>query len=290
MQEAKNTLDLESFWEYSDPAASETRFRNLLSTAKGDLALELRTQIARTYSLRRRFEEAHDILNEVERDLAGAGARPRIRYMLERGRTFNSSGEREMARASFLEAWELAHASSHEGLAVDAAHMIAITHSGTEQALEWNERGLALAGTSRDPKAHALIPAMLNNSAWDLHGMERFGEALTLFEKAQAEWTARGKHAQIQIAKWSVARCLRSLERHREALDIQRALEAEHDGAGTANGYVFEEIAENLWALGERDEARPYFAKAIEELSKDAGFVKNEAARLESLASRARAG
>jgi tetratricopeptide (TPR) repeat protein len=287
MQEAKNTLDLESFWEYSDPAASEMHFRNLLSTAEGDLALELRTQIARTYSLRRRFDEAHDILNEVESELAGAGARPHVRYLLERGRTFNSSGEREKARTHFLEAWELAHASPHEGLAVDAAHMIAITHSGTPQALEWNEKGLALAGPSRDPKARALIPAMLNNSAWDLHGMERFREALSLFERAQAEWTARGKAPQIQIAKWSVARCLRSLERHREALDIQRALEAEHAAAGTADGYVFEEIAENLWALGDRDEARPYFAKAVQELRKDAWFVKNEAARLESLASRA---
>jgi hypothetical protein len=50
---------------------------------------------------------------------------------------------------------------------------------------------------------------------------------------------------------------------------------------------VFEEIAENLWALGERDEARPYFAKAVQELRKDAEFMKSEAARLESLAQRA---
>jgi tetratricopeptide (TPR) repeat protein len=287
MPNEKTPLDFESFWEYSDPAASEGRFRALLPTTEGDVALELRTQIARTYSLRRRFVEAHSILNEVERELAGAGLRPRIRYLLERGRTFNSSGEKDQARALFLEAWETAHRTPHEGLAVDAAHMVAIIYSGKPEALNWNEKGLALAGPSRDAKARALIPAMLNNSAWDLHGMGRFDEALSCFQKAESEWTARGKPKQIQIARWSVARCLRSLGRHQDALMIQRALESEHAVAGTADGYVYEEIAENLWALGNSEEARPYFAKAVEELRKDDWFVKHEAARFESLAQRA---
>jgi hypothetical protein len=30
---------------------------------------------------------------------------------------------------------------------------------------------------------------MLNNSAWDLHDMERFADALPLFEEALAEWS-----------------------------------------------------------------------------------------------------
>ncbi|HET9886295.1 MAG TPA: tetratricopeptide repeat protein [bacterium] len=262
MADGKTPFDLESFWEYSDPAASEGRFRALLPTTEGDVALELRTQIARTYSLRRRFAEAHAILNEVERELPGAGLRPRVRYLLERGRTFNSSGEKETARTLFLEAWEMSQRPPHEGLAVDAAHMIAITHAGTPQALAWNERGLALAGPSRDAKARALIPAMLNNSAWDLHEMKRFEEALAYFQRAANEWISRGKPKQIQIARWSVARCLRSLERHEEALAIQRALESEHTVAGTTDEYVDEEIAENLSALGKSAEAQPYFAKA----------------------------
>src|SRR4029434_5022471 len=143
MPSEKTPLDLESFWQYSDPAASEGRFRALLPTTEGDVALELRTQIARTYSLRRRFAEAHAILNEVEHELPGAGLRPRIRYVLERGRTFNSSGEKEKARALFVQAWEVSQRTPHEGLAVDAAHMVAITHSGTPEALAWNEKGLA---------------------------------------------------------------------------------------------------------------------------------------------------
>jgi tetratricopeptide (TPR) repeat protein len=274
---------IESYWEYSDPEGSEERFRQTLENAKGDIRLEILTQIARTYSLRSRFDEALQLLDEVELQLSEAGFRPRLRYTLERGRTHNSRGERDKARYLFKEAWELGRQSDEIGLAVDAAHMVAITYSGSEEAIEWNLKGLEIARLSDDPKARSLIPAMLNNAAWDLHDMERYEEALPIFEEAQAEWTARGKAVQIQIARWSVARCLRSLKRYDEALAIQRELETEHAEAGSVDGYVFEELAENLAALGRKVESRPYFARAYEELSKDEWFVENEAERLASL-------
>ena len=113
-----------------------------------------------------------------------------------------------------------------EGLAVDAAHMLAIANSGSKKAIEWNLRGLVVARASQESKACALIPAMLNNAAWDLHDAGRFDEALMLFKEALEEWSARQKTVQIQIAKWSVARCYRSLGRHADALEILHALEA----------------------------------------------------------------
>lgn len=285
MTESDNGIDIDAFWEYTDPAASEERFRIALRGAQGDERLELLTQIARTYGLRGQFDEAHEILDDVEGQLAGAGPRPRVRYLLERGRTLNSSGEREEARELFSEAWEDARAEQLDGLSVDAAHMVAITYSGQPEAITWNQRGLEIARPSQDPKARSLIPAMLNNSAWDLHDMGRYDEALPLFEEALEEWTARGKMEQILIAKWSVARCLRSLGRYDEALAIQREVEAMHAEKGTVDGYVFEEIAENLAALGKMDEAKPYFGRALEELSKDDWFVENEAERLSRLES-----
>lgn len=287
MTTSDNNIDIDEFWEYSDPAASETRFRAALDSARGDLRLELLTQIARTFSLRSRFDEAHGVLNDVERQLTGAGARPNVRYLLERGRTFNSNSEKDKARELFIRAWEQAQQARLDGLAVDAAHMVAITYSGSSEAIDWNRQGLVIARGSHDPKAKGLIPAMLNNSAWDLHQMGRFEEALSLFKEAQAEWTARGKPERIQIAKWSVARCFRSLERYDEALEIQRALEAEHKEAGTTDGYMFEEIAENLALMGRNEEARPYFELAYLDLGKDEWFVKNEPERLANLKKRA---
>ena len=283
-------MDIDAFWEYSDPAASEARFRAALALAEGDERLELLTQIARTFSLRGQFEAAHATLDEVEQRLGNTGIRPQLRYLLERGRTFNSSGAPEQARALFVAAWEQAQAAGEAtvaGLAVDAAHMVAITYSGAPEAVDWNRRGLMVARASDDPKARALIPAMLNNSAWDLHTLGRYDEALAQFEEAQAEWTARNKPAQIQIARWSVARCLRSLGRCDEALAIQEALAAEHAAAGTADGYVWEEMAENLAALARMDEARPYFGQAYAELAQDAWLVEHEPDRLASLQARA---
>ena len=279
-------MDIESFWEYSDPAASEQRFRQALDSAEGDQRLELQTQIARSYGLRDRFEEAHQLLDEVESQLAGAGPRPRLRYLLERGRTYNSGGDRDKARALFVQAWEGAQSGGQEGLAVDAAHMVAVTHSGTPEAVKWNERGLSVARESQDAKAQALVPAMLNNSAWDLFDMGRYDEALGWFEQARQEWIQRGQPRQIHIARWAVGRCLRALERCTEALEIQRALESEDEAAGAADGFVYEEVAENLAALGRSDEARPHFAKAADRLSQDQWFVENEAARLASLKER----
>lgn len=246
----ESTVDIDSYWEYLDPAASEVRFRSALDSATGDAQLEILTQIARSYSLRGRFDEAHKLLDEIEPQLPAAGNRPRVRYLLERGRTFNSAGDKGRAREQFLKAWNDAGAARIEGLAVDAAHMVAITYAGTLDAIEWNRKALAAARTSNDPKARALIPAMLNNSAWDLHDMGRYAEALPLFEEALTEWTARGKPTQIRIAKWSVARCLRSLGRFQEALDMQRALEKEYASEGEANPSVIEEIAANRAALG----------------------------------------
>ncbi len=283
-------MDIDAFWEYSDPAASEARFRAALASAEDDEQLELLTQIARTFSLRGQFDTAHAVLDEVEQELDGAGMRPRLRYLLERGRTFNSSGAPEQARALFVAAWEQAQATGAigvAGLAVDAAHMVAITYAGAPEAIDWNRKGLALARTTDDPKARALIPAMLNNSAWDLHGLGRFDEALALFEEARAEWEARGKPPQIQIAHWTVARCLRSLGRCDEALALQEALAAEHAAAGTVDGYVWEEMAENLAALGRMEEARLYFGSAYAELVQDEWLVEHEPDRMASLKARA---
>ncbi len=248
--------------------------------AKGDERLELITQIARTYSLRGRFSDAHSLLDEIEKEIAGAGSRPRARYLLERGRTFNSAGESNQARELFAAAWDLAQANGLTGLAVDAAHMLAIASSGTPEGVEWSERGLNLARQSADRKARALIPAMLNNAAWDLHKMQRYAEALALFREAQTEWEQQGKLPQIQVARWSVGRCLRSLMRFQEALSIQRGLQAEHEKGGTEDGYVFEEIAENLAALGRVEEAASWFHRAYAALSGDPWFVENERERL----------
>lgn len=275
--------DIEALWEYSDPAASEQRFRAALADVQGDAALELQTQVARTYSLRRRFDDAHRLLDEIEPKLARAGAAPRVRYLLERGRTFNSAGDKPHARVLFEDAFKLAQGADLQGLAVDAAHMVAITHGGSDTAVEWNRRGLALARVSSDAKARALIPAMLNNGAWGLLDQGRAAEALPWFDDALAAWRERARPAQVRIAQWSRAHVLRKLGRHADALAQLDQLRAEHGDAAERDGYVHEEQAENLLALGRAVDAAPAFASAARLLAADASFAQAHRERLERL-------
>jgi tetratricopeptide (TPR) repeat protein len=86
----------------------------------------------------------------------------------------------------------------------------------------------------------------------------------------------------VRIALWAEARTLRSLGRVEEALALQQELLREFDTLGEPDGYVYEELAECLAALG-HDEARSYFARAYETLSRDPWLAESEPARLERL-------
>ena len=63
---------------------------------------------------------------------------------------------------------------------------------------------------------------------------------------------------------------------------IQIALAGDMEPNG-ANGYVFEEIAEKLLALGLTDESRVWFGKAFAVFSSDARFVETESIRLDRM-------
>ena len=279
-------LDFDSLWNYDDPAATEQQFRQLLSKAEssGDISyhLQLLTQIARTQGLQRQFDSAHQTLDQVTELWTDDLQTVHVRCQLERGRVFNSSGKPDLARPFFMEAWELAQAIHEDSYAVDAAHMLAIVSSSEEQ-MQWNLKALALAESSTQPRANKWLGSLYNNIGWTYHDAKQYDEALAIFEKALRFRVQQGEQSSIRIAKWCVARTLRSLGRIQEALDQQLALLKEHKTAGSSDGYVDEEIGECLLSLGRIDESHPYFAQAYDELSKDAWLVANETARLERL-------
>ena len=115
-------------------------------------------------------------------------------------------------------------------------------------------------------------------------------EALASFETALAARERIGKADDIGSARWMVARTLRSMNRHDEALAILRDLEREGQASGDADGYVFEEIGENLLAQHDDAAARPYFAKAWALLDADHSLDRPSEGRLRACsASAARA-
>jgi tetratricopeptide (TPR) repeat protein len=280
----RNLPDFDALWDYSHPDRTETRFCEiLLQFPENDPAfLELLTQIARAQGLQGKFDHAHQTLDQVERRLGDGPSRPRVRYLLERGRVFNSSGNPEEACPLFEGALDLAKGLNEDFYAVDALHMLAII-APPGQNLALNLQAIELAESSRQERAHGWLGSLYNNTGWSYHELGDHASALAVFEKAEAWQRSRGRVTEARIAAWCVARTLRSLGRLEEAFARQMDLKEEYDSSGENDGYVFEEIGECLLALNRPDEARPHFLKAYELLLQDALLIQNEPDRLSRL-------
>lgn len=279
-------LEFDTLWDYSDPHQTELRFREILIQVPEDnLAyLELLTQIARAQGLQQKFERAHQTLDQVERRLGKYSSRAKVRYLLERGRVFNSSGQSDEARPYFEQALDMAVELSEDSYALDALHMLAIV-APPASALDLNLRAIQMAESSPQPKARQWLGSLYNNLGWTYHGAGEYASALEMFEKAEAARREQGRVPELRIARWCVARALRSLSRVEEALSKQMALKEEIESAGETDGFVFEEIGECLLALSRADEARPYFARAHEALSGELAKEPERLARLGKLSS-----
>lgn len=276
----KNKLpDFDIIWDYDHPGASERRFRELLPAALDSRDLpylsQLLTQVARAEGLQRKFDAAHKTLDRVQKALATTDDRTRVRYLLERGRVFNSSGKRDDSRPLFLEALDIAIKSKDDFFAVDAAHMMAIVEP-TEKQLQWNLKALDLAENSADEKARKWKGSLYNNIGWTYFEQRQFEESLLMFEKALDFQQQQGDPNKIMIARWCVAKTLRMMDHTEEALEMQRDLHEQYQAAGKRSGYVYEEIAECLTVMGEEQEAQGWFAAAYEELSKDPRLVDEQ--------------
>jgi tetratricopeptide (TPR) repeat protein len=272
--------DFNDLWDYGDPEGTEQAFRELLAEAEssGDQSyhLQLLTQIARTYSLRKNFDEAHNILDLVQSNMAGEDI-VEVRYLLERGRTYNSANRVDEALDLFHKAVGLGAAIGEDYYSIDALHMLGIS-APSEELMTWNLKAIEAAENSSDEHASKWLSSLYNNTGWTLFDDEKFDDALDLFQKAQELRESEGKTQSLLIAKWCVAKTLRALGRLDEALDIQRALvtDPEH------SPFVEEEMAECLLAMGNQNDAKPYFKIAFEALS-EIDWVAEDTERIERL-------
>ena len=273
--------DFNDLWDYSNPAHTEELFNQILtspSLGKDPIyILQLQTQIARTYSLRGEFEQAHDILDTVEAGMQGEDI-VEIRYLLERGRTFNSAGQPERAVPLFTQAATLSEQLGAEFYWVDALHMLGIAAPPAEQ-MNWNLKALHAAQKSSDEHARRWQGSLLNNIGWTYFDQDDYENALTTFEQTAAFYQDKPNHLNnYQIAQWSIAKTLRMLERPDEGLAILRELEA----AEKLDGFTEEEIGECLLTLNQPADAAPYFQAAYEKLSKIA-WVASDSDRINRL-------
>ena len=236
-------MDVCSLWDFSDPEGSRARFVEAAHNSEdADERFILKTQIARTHSWKKEIADAHAVLDKIEGELEFRSDEAKSFYLLERGRTFNSDGNPRAAEPLFEKAASL----RVPGLWADALHMVAIVQKSKPESEARNREALALVQNSEHEEDQKWRATLLNNLGWDLHEQEKYIEALDVFQQAQAERERLGDASRTNIARWCVARCLRSLGRFEEALAIQRELKV----LEPEDQYVDEEISELEKALG----------------------------------------
>lgn len=285
-----NNIEFDKLWNYNKPEETADKFRELLPKIKASgeksAYLQLLTQLARTQSLQLKFDESHKILDEIEPELTDDLKLAKIRYLLERGRTFNSSKQKEKAKELFLQAYNIGKDSNgqeFEYYTVDAAHMMGIAES-PDEGIKWNETGIELAENSKDERTKGWLGAFYNNTGWTYHDEKNYEKALSLFEK-NVKWNSeRNNDQKLITAKWSVGRALRSLGRIDEALKIHDALLKEiEEKKLESDGYIFEELGECNLIKGDNEKSKKNFAIAYEMLSKDKWLAEYEKERLERM-------
>jgi tetratricopeptide (TPR) repeat protein len=279
-------------WNFGDPKGSMVAFEALEQEAEAAgnevYRAEVVTQIARCYGLQGQFDEAHASLDRAEKLPRADHPRVQTRIALERGRAFNSSGQRDKALPLFVQAWEVAQSAGEDYLAGDAVHMIAIV-TPVEEAEDWVERGRVFVMNAGDTSSRHWLGPLHNNLGWSLVNAERYGDALSQFRLSQEAYEAEEDTLSVLIAGYSIGRTLRVMGNPEEAVQVLEETDAAFRARNETDGYVLEELALVYETLGRVDEARDSAGKAFEALSEDTWFVKNEAERLaylEKLATR----
>jgi tetratricopeptide (TPR) repeat protein len=276
----------ERLWKYADPAGTEAAFRQYLrdSDLPDSHRAELLTQVSRACCLQRHHREAREALDEALPLIPPGANRPRVRWLLELSRLCNERGTDRRGVPHAEEAWRLARECGEDFYAADAAHMLGYVQDG-EESVRWHQEGLTLVGETDDVRTRRWHFRLLSNLGKKYVEMKRYDEALRGYDEAVRVAETQDLGAEIRRdARWNVAHTHRVAGDPERALGIQRELEAEVAAtAGKPDGYVFEEIAECLLALGRPGEARTYFASAYEQHKDDPWFPPTDPARLQRI-------
>jgi tetratricopeptide (TPR) repeat protein len=254
---------LRPLWDFDDLPGTEQRLRAQLRREESDASrAETLTQLARVEGLRGDFEASDALLREAE-TLAGPSPVANVRIELERGRMLRSSGDPEAALPLFESAFARARESGEYFLAADAAHMAAIA-ADPGGLVRWTQQGIELAEAEADAAYWA--GPLLNNLGWHHYEQGSYESALDAFERAlRVRERVPNRPAEIEIARYAVARTQRALGRAEEAA---RLLEQCVANSGP-DAYFHEELAEAYAELGRSDEASEQAKLALALLAPD---------------------
>ncbi|MCG8419288.1 MAG: hypothetical protein MJE77_15250 [Proteobacteria bacterium] len=279
--------NLETLWDYQDPKRSERRFRQLLPQVKSDRAyhVELLTQIARAVCLQRRYEDAHNILDEAEALLAEGVSRPRMRCHLERSRILNDTGRTEESIAQADRARAIGEELGEHRLTADALHMIAYVVADDEEAVRWHNVAIDFCRKHlTDERIQRWLLTLHINVGDKYEALGRFAEGIDSVSVGIGMAEKLGLTTKVLAARCLLARLHRLDGRLDEAMTIIEEVAK----SGFDQGWLYEEYAECLLAAGRKDESTAQFGLAYERFSNDPWFPPTEPARLERIKNLAR--
>lgn len=227
-----------------------------------------------------KFDDCRATLDAVEKRLTDALPVAQIRYLLERGRAFNSANLPSEAKPLFRAAWEKAGEAKDTGYAIDAAHMLAIVEADPNAQMQWNLNAMRCA--EQDPAQRRWLPSVLNNLGEAFRVLREYEKALDCFEN-RARWLRElGKEIDI-YTKEDIARMNRLLGRLDAALSMIEPVALELKSNKQPDGYISAEYGQCLAAMGRSAEAAPYLVEACEKLSKDDYMIRYEPEELRTL-------
>lgn len=260
-------IDIRSTWDFTNPAISEERFLAALIGANDDDQFILQTQIARSYGIRKQFEEAQRVLSTLETELAETSIEGQVRYWLELGRTLCSTthsesdlleDSKEKARQCYLQSFKLAEQAGLDFLAIDALHMMTIVDADPLDQIAWNEKALAFLSLSDQAEAKTWEASLRQNLGYAYSIAGEHENALDHFQRSLELRQESGNERGARIAKWMIAKTSRDMNRLQDALAIQTALETELETLGEVDTYVFQELEILYRQLGNVEKANHY--------------------------------
>ncbi len=282
-----------------DLVQAEANLRALLPRAKKEnhsIYLQILSQIALAQAVQKKFVQAHETLDQADKQLAKDDHLARVRLLLERGRVYFQEGKVDRAKPLFVQSYELSAHYGFDAHTINAAHMVPFVLNTAQEKIEWNQKAIKIAKTSESVKAQDWLGSLFNNLGQALLEAEQYESALDAFENALHYREEEDLTPNIRVAKWAIARTLRFLSRKEEALKICLALADEYEAMVeddaldipetllfSSRGLVYEELAQ----LGGKN-AKVYARKAHDDLSKDEWFCRLEKERLNRLEQMAR--
>ncbi len=193
---------LDEIWDFDDAVRSEERIRVELERGgpyDGVERAELKTQLARAIGLQERYDDAAELLIEVEAEEAPVVI---ARILLESGRILTSAGNPEDAAPLFLRSAEIAAETGLTFLQIDALQMLAI--STPSNAEHWTTKAVELAEASTDPRTQRWLISLHSNLGWNYLDDSEFDEALAEFAEAVRWAELVGTDAEKQWAQESL--------------------------------------------------------------------------------------